>query len=667
MKKYIHKRSFTVNCLLAISFILAVFTACNDDNDASVVKFDDPEMIVGPESGTTNVVVRSNTTWKIQTDADWLSFNIIEGAQGASIIISYKKNESKTEIRETNVIVSTIDGQSTASLPFKQMPVDPVAEFDGEVFAESEGGSYTAKLITNIQDNGGGEFSFSVNYAAEDGIEWVSNIKLVNNILSFDIDENSSPENRLAVIIVNYMDDFGRVAEAYLRVTQYLNRDPSLAVLKDFNYAKNLPNGTVSENIYVEGIIVADGKTANFPKNRYTIQEAATNKAIVFESGSNLNIIRGDNIKLWLIGTENTSVAEGNFAYNVFTSIGENSILEKNANASLNIPELYMKDLTDDMLFSLVTLKDVEIAIPFGGYSNYNDYYITGAGNNYPNLMNNYPTCIRDINGNSIYMLTNFEVPYLRENLPQGAGDMTGLIVWAYNPNMGDIGTYSIRPLTKHDIDLAEGRSGGFSEVLVEWNCTRPSNFTDGMTFIPPTTGSQNAVLFKNNATKFASGYNTEGNIYFIDEYRAGQAVKLGTYNAANWGTDVWWIIRNISTKGITSSLSLQLETNSNPEHGPQNFTVEWSLDGSNWNPMQYGDYKCHGQTISAKRYLTYIPGYKVYDFKLPDDLLDKDNINIRLRCTSTESVNKYETTQVQVIQTSSTNRIAHLSIKYNK
>lgn len=664
MEKYIDKSKQLLRSLLTILLIAFISTACSDNEENGRVSFDEQELIVGPESGTANIIVRSNTTWKIQTEADWLSFNIVEGAQGASIIVSYKKNNSETEVRDAIVVVETMNGQSSATLLLKQMPTDPVANFDEEVFAESEGGNYTAKLFTNVANEG---FSFAVSYAAEDGEEWISSISLSGNILKFKVGANPSPENRLAVITLSYMDDFGRVAEAYLRVTQYLNRDPSLAVQKDFDYAKGLVLGAISENIYIEGIIVADGKSANFPKNRYTIQEVSTNKAVVFESGSNLNISRGDNVKLWLIGANNTEVTEGKFKYNVITAIGESSILEKNTSASLTIPELYIKDLSDDMLFSLVTLKDIEIAIPFGGYSNYNDWYITGAGSDYPNLVNNYPTCIRDINGDNMYMLTNFDVPYLRESLPQGSGPLTGLVVWAYNPNMGDIGTYSVRPLDKQDIGLQTGRSAGFSEVLVEWDCLRPANFTDGMTFIPPSTGSQSAVFFKSNATKFASGYNAEGNIYFIDEYRAGAAVKLGTYNAANWGSDVWWIIKNVSTKGITKPLSLQIESNSNPEHGPQNFTVEWSLNGTNWNSMPGGDYKCHGQTISAKRYITYIPGYKVYDFKLPNDLLDKDNIYLRLRCTSTESVNKYETAQVQVIQVSSTNRIAHLSIKYNK
>lgn len=667
MEKYIiNKLNYPMKYFIIMLLSAISFSACDDDDNQSVVNFDEPKMIVGPESGTINIIVRSNSAWKIQTKTDWLSFNIIEGAQGASIIASYKKNESKTDIRETNIIVETKDGQSSSSLTFKQMPIDPVIMFEDEIFAESEGGSYTAKLLMNIPNKDNGEFSFTVNYAVEDGVEWIKDIKLDNNILKFNIDNNLSPENRFAVITVNYIDDFGRVAEAYLKVTQYLNRDPALAILKEFEYVKSLAVGTVTENIYVQGIIIADGKTANFPKNRYTIQDVATNKAIVFDSGANLDITRGDNVKLWLIGTENTAVTEGNFTYNVFTSVGESSILEKNKNAVLNIPEIYIKDLTDDMLFSLVTLKDTEIAIPFGGYSNYNDWYVTGAGM-YSALMNNYPTCIRDINGSNIYMLTNFEVPYLRDNLPQGSGYLTGLIVSAYNSNMGDIGTYSIRPLNKQDIDLAESRAAGFSEILVEWNCQKPVNFTEGMIFIPPTTGIPTAILSKSNATKFVSKYNAEGDIYFVDDYRAGKTVSAASYNAANWGTDVWWIIKNVSTKGISAPLSLQIETNSNPEHGPQNFAIEWSLDNTNWNSVQNGEYKCHGQTVSAKRYLTYIPGFKVYDFRLPDELLNKDNIYLRLRCTSTESVNKYETAQVQVIQTSSTNRIAHLSIKYNK
>ena len=53
------------------------------------------------------------------------------------------------------------------------------------------------------------------------------------------------------------------------------------------------------------------------------------------------------------------------------------------------------------MLFSLVRLRDVEIAMPYGGLVNYDEYYVSGGGVNVygKNLTKYYSTCLRDING----------------------------------------------------------------------------------------------------------------------------------------------------------------------------------------------------------------------------------------------------------------------------
>lgn len=76
------------------------------------------------------------------------------------------------------------------------------------------------------------------------------------------------------------------------------------------------------------------------------------------------------------------------------------------------------------MLFSLVRLRDVEIAMPYGGLVNYDEYYVSGGGVNVygKNLTKYYGTCLRDINGDHLYMLTNFGVDYRRHSLPMGSG-----------------------------------------------------------------------------------------------------------------------------------------------------------------------------------------------------------------------------------------------------
>lgn len=318
-------------------------------------------------------------------------------------------------------------------------------------------------------------------------------------------------------------------------------------------------------------------------------------------------------------------------------------------------------------------LEDVEFSIPFGGYVNYNEYYITGAGGpKFTALTQNYPASVRDINGDHAYMLTNFSVPYRSSSVPQGSGALTGIVVSEKNSNMGDIGRFQIRHLSESGIAMAKSRDNGFTGILAEWNFEKPADFVDGQTTLAPSAGQKNAVFFKNNSTGFYGAYK-EGEIYFVEEYRGDKftnsAKTANTYkncavSSSKWDTNTWWYVENVSTKGINGTLSLQFSSNSLQATGPAEFIVEWSLDGKSWSPVEKGEYQVMGQCTSTNLWDNHLPGHKVYDFRLPSDLNDKDNIHIRLRLNSYVNVRG---ATVASFAAGATNRLAHLSLKYNK
>lgn len=228
------------------------------------------------------------------------------------------------------------------------------------------------------------------------------------------------------MISLLYQDEFGRTTEAAVRITQSFSMNPSAATEKDFAFAAALGTGDVEENVYVTGQIVLDGRNANFPNRRYSIQDAE-GRALLFESTIDLGVARNDRVRLWLLGSTVKEVAEGTFTYKVFTGIAAEHIMQKEAGSPVQPREVYIRDLTDEMLFSLVRLRDVEIAMPYGGLVNYDEYYVSGGGVNVygKNLTKYYGTCLRDINGDHLYMLTNFGVDYRRHSLPMGSGTVT--------------------------------------------------------------------------------------------------------------------------------------------------------------------------------------------------------------------------------------------------
>ncbi|MFR7602585.1 MAG: hypothetical protein ACLUYV_01510 [Alistipes shahii] len=269
-------------------------------------------------------------------------------------------------------------------------------------------------------------------------------------------------------------------------------------------------------------------------------------------------------------------------------------------------------------------------------------------------------------------MLTNFGVDYRRHSLPMGSGTVTGILTREYNSNFGEMGAFQIRHLTQAEIALDPSRENSFSKVLVEWTCVKPAGFKEGVTHVAPTTGPASASLYKSNADGFYNAFLAgSGRIYFgnkprgdVDSNGQGTAntVKGGGMYSALWDTDTYWLISNVSTSGIRSQLSLQIETNSLLATGPRDFVVEYSTDGTSWTAVPGGSYTVIGQCDSKNALPHYMPGFKVFDFALPAALQDKASVSIRLRCASLTGTDGKSS-----VVPNATNRLGHVSIKYNK
>ncbi len=655
--------------ILALLSVLSVGLASCSKSEQGVISFDTPELSVVSSAGTVDFIVRSNTSWTLEPSCEWVTLNITRGAQGASVIATVLANPYKDEPRTVYITGRTCNGDAAAVLTLTQMPEEPYVTLGAaELPIGSDTADYSVDMATNLKSG----VTLNVEYAEGDQ-PWISDVKAGDGALTFKVEQNPASKNRTAVITASGKDEFDRVAEARLKVVRSLNMDPSLAEEADFSHVLSLSAGQVMESVYVKGTVVLDGKNPNFNEGYYTIQDTE-GQVIVFRSSVDLGLKAGDEITLWLLGADLQEMNDGDAKYLLFSGIGSQHIMKKTAGAPVEPLPIHISDLSESMLYRLVKLQDVEFSIPFGGYVNYNEYYITGAGGPlYKNaLAQNYPQSIRDINGDHVYMLTNFSVPYRSTSLPQGSGSLTGIVVSEKNSNMGNIGRFQIRHIEASDIAMAKSRSDGFTDVLVEWDFTKPSGFTDGQKSISPSGGQKNAVFFKSNSNGFYGAYK-EGEIYFVEEYRGDKftnaAKTANTYkncavSSSRWDTNTYWYISNVSTAGINGTLSLQFTSNSLTSTGPASFVVEWSLDGNTWTPVENGEYQVMGQCTSKVLRADHMPGHKVYDFRLPAELNNQSNIQIRLRPNS--YVNVLGQT-VASFPASATNRLTHLSLKYNK
>ena len=643
---------------MALLSVLSVGLASCSKSEQGVISFDTPELSVVSSAGTVDFIVRSNTSWTLEPSCEWVTLNITRGAQGASVIATVLANPYKGEPRTVYITGRTCNGDAEAVLTLTQMPEEPYVTLGtAELPIGSDAADYSVDMATNLKVG----VTLAVEYAEGDQ-PWISDVKAGDGALTFKVAQNPASKNRTAVITASGKDEFDRVAEAKLKVVQSLNMDPSLAEETDFSHVLSLSAGQVMESVYVKGTVVLDGKNPNFNEGNYNIQNSE-GQVIVFKSSADLGLKAGDEITLWLLGADLQEMNDGDAKYLLFSGIGSQHIMKKTAGAPVEPLPVHISDLSESMLYRLVKLQDVEFSIPFTG---------AGGAPYKENLVQNYPQSVRDINGGHVYMLTNFSVPYRSTSFPQGSGSLTGIVVSEKNSNMGNIGRFQIRHIEASDIAMAKSRNDGFTSVLVEWDFTKPSGLTDGQKSISPSGGQKNAVFFKSNSTGFYAKYK-EGEIYFTEEYRGDKftnATKTAnTYNgcavsASKWDTNTYWYVNNISTVGINGTLSLQFASNSLTSTGPAFFIVEWSLDGNTWTPVENGEYQVMGQCTSKVLRTDHMPGHKIYDFRLPADLNNQSNIQIRLRPNS--YVNVVGQT-VASFPANATNRLTHLSIKYNK
>ena len=617
--------------------------------------------------GTISLDIASNASWKVgKMEASWLHVENTEGEGDGQIRLSYDENDA-VEPRAIEFFVVTKKDGTYQKIVFTQLATDPFIELgQDELEVGSRPRSHEIQLNTNIP---AGAIRTEILYDQQEE-DWVVGVNMENGSLKFQTILNSSAEERVANLILSYEDISGSDLEVWdkITITQMAsgNEPPSETV--EFSYVKGLPLGEIVENISIIGNIVSTGASNNFKKNTYIIQNG-NSSAIAFEGIENLTFDKYDKVHLLLDGTQIETFEDCGVQYRVIRGISTANILERTADAGFSPKTMHISELTDEHLLAVVTLEDVEFAMPYGGYANFHEWYITQSFADYQTK--HYPAPIRDISGNDMYLITNKEVTYRRNSVPKGSGAITGLVVKITDSAYGNLGQYSIRHLEESDIALNPNRSNSFSETLVEWELgtttgfPAASAFPNGAAPVPPTTGASTAVLEKDGGYGFYSGYTAGGGMYLAPKYRGDKAgsgtdITASAHNANLWGIGRYWIMENVSTLGITTSLSLQFETNSINITGPRDFAVEYSFDGTSWTRIT--TYEVIGQIASSGIQDHVVVGYKVYTYPLPNELLNKPEIKIRLLNITNTSVNGGNTAIP-----SGTNRLGYFSIKYNK
>ena len=306
------------------------------------------------------VEVKSNTEWRIDfVESTWFSTDI-RGAQSSRtyFTVTYDENISDSE-RFCDIRVFTKDGKTADVIKIKQLSRYPfIVPASDKMELFTKGGEYEMEISTNVPET---------DIVITPTVNWVQEYRISDGKLYFNTETNSQSP-RTGSIVLSYDDQYQRKVTATINLSQAYSEYAN-AELVSYPTVHGYAVGGITNNVYVEGTIVANGSSKNFPSNRYVIQNEA-GETVVFESESLITFAQFAKVSLCLKDGMIREESEGSFTYRLISGITAAHVISSEL-STFTIPEKTIAELTDNMVFSLVTLKDVEIASPVGAFTNF--------------------------------------------------------------------------------------------------------------------------------------------------------------------------------------------------------------------------------------------------------------------------------------------------------
>lgn len=475
------------------------------------------------------------------------------------------------------------------------------------------------------------ELTSSVTYEGSQK-DWISNVTTTTETLSFDVTDNETKEARTAVIKVELASK-GIAVE--LKVTQGVKtRKYSFEELRAV-----LPSagGQAFEGDFFEGVIVADAGQKNMETNPMTSatsyddnESAITNYVqsldgkygmrLKFATAADNTLKKGDKVKISLAGA--TLVREDNPVRYTLKGVSANTVTVEE-NVQLTARQKTIAELTDEDIYTWVTLPDVEVSFCYGSWVNVRKEWIDAKRINFDNRI------LRDVNGNEIRMIVNTDTEwYLTDaGVPKGSGPVSGVIVNTTSEYYGSgiLGKYQIRPMKLSDIEI---KDNGFSEILVAWDYStgfsRVSSLeatTGTGTFAASSMVQANTFLQFGNTSPYPKGFPKGANIDKSVWWKDGAAKDAVTFQFST---------KDAAGKKMTLSFGALIGNYKEEaaSQGPVHWNVEYSLDGTNYILIEKVMIRPMG---AEKSTLLFLPA-SLDDqcVELPDAIAGQDNVTIR-------------------------------------
>ena len=659
-------------------------------------------------------VIKGNDWIRLGTEASDLRHQTLSLSGDGSFLAAYHRNEGT---RRMGIITLSAENRIDSVFIKQTGRTNSTLEVSNRaMLVDYQGGQCSTLLKSSVKFD---DLKIETDYGQDATTNWISNIECVNNTLTFDVDPNPNAKSvRKATVHFSYTDDWNETISTEIVVTQ----DKEVSITENIlSFAEMRQKGEcdIVDDICIEGYVVSDPEYGNAgpntPITSMRIDYTGTKRIIYLESldgrygfmiefkAEKDNVLkRYDkvrfNLKGCYFGKEGSSnVAEKDPIRYYINEVTAANVLSVESGSESTIPrkEKFFSELTDDDVYTYVTLKDCEFPIKKGPLTPLNEGYTGGGVATIftANRISQYPLLVRDSHGSAFYTITNTTCTYRRtgSKLPYGSGNLSGVIVheacdrleWdsakqaemvaeGYSLdqiyNLGNIGRYQIRHQSQSDIDMATDVANSNTKIICEF-----AYFNPDRTECAVNVDSYNKMYYPQyNSSATATFSHSSGSVsksaawYFLGDSKNTQPVGSGVVDANGVKVDGYQISSEensgsgsrgviaatygcawTSSKWINgSSYHYWVAEFSTSSHIGSNLAVQFAVCNNAIGAPRY--WNVEWSTDNAKwtkageftipdvaqwSYTAYwqLCGFKHVNMELPDDLLGQSKVYVRL------------------------------------
>lgn len=339
--------------------------------------------------------------------------------------------------------------------------------------------------------------------------------------------------------------------------------------------------------------------------------------------------------------------------------------------------ERSIAEITDDDIYTLVTLKNVELAFREAALVNVDERFAqyspalhSGIGTAIKGYADGACCPLRDKDGNSIYMAVNTLCTWRRKAAPLGSGDVTGVITFEKNLRYGDKSAKMyIRPLDGDSIKISDSRKSAIWKTWLGWFPARmPGDYFDfekgghiksGVNDRLLNNMGPAAFLWTDNGERRIQKAGSFNSLTCPDGYEPGGSIKFyGTLNGwYEWNADetpgegksiyVEFSARKIKASALQFCFEMTAGDGNilNTRGVPTRWHVGCSIDGGPWTYLDEADGSdsfglrpvCADEKYDPKYKRTYYLmyanalGMQGHIYNLPQEALGADKVVLRI------------------------------------